>query len=196
MEMELYNTTDKTKVLPKFNYEGKMTMKPHESKKIEDYMGSFYKPYAKIGIVVRPITRMGTFKPSDVVEKEVKKVVEDAKEIKVAEIIKEPEIVEVPEEKTEDVVETVEPVEEVKEETEVEDAVEEPVVEEISEIAETTEESEPEVVEETSKKLSEDDLKAMKVADLRALADEWQADLGEATKKADIIKVLLDFQNK
>ena len=114
MEMELYNTTDKTKVIPKFNYGGKMTMGPHETVKIEDYMAPFYKPYARVGIVARPITRLGTFNPSDFVEPEVEEVVKEDKveereaepvveEQPTKEVVKESKQEEVVEEKKEEV---------------------------------------------------------------------------------------------
>lgn len=51
--LELYNTTKDTKRIPKFNYNGKYVIKPHEAVDIQDDQAFFFKPYAKAGIVVR-----------------------------------------------------------------------------------------------------------------------------------------------
>ena len=176
MEMELYNTTDKTKVLPKFNYEGKMTMGPHETKKIEDYMAPFYKPYAKVGIVARPITRLGTFNPKDFVEPEVEEVVKEEKKEKKVEAKK----VEVK-------------VEEPKVDVAPEPVKEEEVVEESKEEEKPVEEEEK---KEETKKYDKDKLTSMSVKNLRVLADSLEVDVNNLTRKADIVKAILDFQDK
>ena len=181
MEMELYNTTDKTKVLPKFNYEGKMTMGPHETKKIEDYMAPFYKPYAKVGIVARPITRLGTFNPKDFVEPEVEEVVKEEKKEKKVEVKKEEVKVEEPK-----VDVASEPVKE-------EEVVEEPKTEEPKEEEKPVEEEEK---KEETKKYDKDKLTSMSVKNLRVLADSLGVDVNNLTKKADIVKAILDFQDK
>lgn len=172
MEMELYNTTDKTKVIPKFNYGGKMIMKPHESIKIEDYMTSFFKPYARTGIVVRPIMKMKDFTPESSVEPEVEEVI------------------------------NVEPVTKVEEPVLVEDSVDNADKEEFVEV--TEEESIPEdivePIEEVKKveteKYTKDKLSSMSVKNLRLLADDLGVDLGDVTKKADIIESILKSQDK
>ena len=53
MKLELYNTTDRVKTIPRFRYNGKYVLQPHQSVDIESYMTSFFKPYSKVGIVVR-----------------------------------------------------------------------------------------------------------------------------------------------
>jgi hypothetical protein len=172
MEMELYNTTDKTKVIPKFNYEGKMTMGPHESKKIEDYMGTFFKPYARVGIVVRPVARVGSFKIGDKVEPEVEEVIKEDVTSNQS-IVDEVKTGEEPIPEKEDMAEST--------------AVEEPEVKE----EETVEE-----VKESEKKYSKDKLSSMSVKNLRLLADTMGADVSQYNKKADIVKALIDFQSK
>lgn len=51
--LELYNTTKDIKRIPKFNYNGKFVIRPHEAVDIPDDQAFFFKPYAKTGIVVR-----------------------------------------------------------------------------------------------------------------------------------------------
>lgn len=51
--LELYNMTNDVKRIPKFNYDGKFVIKPHEAVDIQDDQAFFFKPYAKVGIVVR-----------------------------------------------------------------------------------------------------------------------------------------------
>lgn len=51
--LELYNTTDRVRRVPKFHYAGQYTIKPKTAIDIEDYMADFYKPWARVGLVVR-----------------------------------------------------------------------------------------------------------------------------------------------
>lgn len=53
MKVELYNNTDRVKEVPKFNYEGKVRINPEGVYPIQDYMIPFYRPYARIGIIIR-----------------------------------------------------------------------------------------------------------------------------------------------
>ena len=51
--LELYNMTSEIKRVPKFRYNGKYILQPFESVDIEDSMAYFFKPYARVGVVVR-----------------------------------------------------------------------------------------------------------------------------------------------
>lgn len=53
MKVELYNNTDRVKEVPKFNYEGKVRINPEGVYPIQDYMIPFYRPYARIGVIIR-----------------------------------------------------------------------------------------------------------------------------------------------
>lgn len=68
--LELFNKTDRVKVLPKYNYEGQIRLAPSGTYSIEDYMKEFYKPYESIGITLRGSVESVQTEP------EVKKVVE------------------------------------------------------------------------------------------------------------------------
>ena len=83
MGIELYNKTRKIKEIPKYNYNGKFKLGPGKSYGISDYMVPFYKPFERIGIIIRNnITEVG----SDPVEPEVKKVLEEFNENKGADV--------------------------------------------------------------------------------------------------------------
>lgn len=51
--LEIYNTTNRVRKVPKFRYAGQYTILPKSAIDIEDYMADFYKPWARIGVVVR-----------------------------------------------------------------------------------------------------------------------------------------------
>lgn len=51
--LEIYNTTNRVRRVPKFRYAGQYTIPPKSAIDIEDYMADFYKPWASIGVVVR-----------------------------------------------------------------------------------------------------------------------------------------------
>jgi hypothetical protein len=51
--LELYNTTDRVRRVPKYHYAGEFVLKPRSAVDIEDFMADFYKPWGRIGIVVR-----------------------------------------------------------------------------------------------------------------------------------------------
>lgn len=53
MSLELYNTTNKTKIVPKYRYNGKYKLEPYQSVDIEDFAAKFFEPWQKIGVVVR-----------------------------------------------------------------------------------------------------------------------------------------------
>lgn len=65
MKVELYNNTDRVKEVPKFNYEGKVRINPEGVYPIQDYMIPFYRPYARIGVIIR------AYDVQDEIEKEV-----------------------------------------------------------------------------------------------------------------------------
>lgn len=53
MKMELYNTSNRVRVIPKYRYNGTYSLQPRQAVEIEDYMTTFFKPYSKVGVVVR-----------------------------------------------------------------------------------------------------------------------------------------------
>lgn len=54
--LELYNTTNITRRIPRYNYRGTFVLRPHEAVSILDDQALFFKPYQTIGIVVRKKT--------------------------------------------------------------------------------------------------------------------------------------------
>ena len=65
--LELYNTTKEVKSIPKYRYNGTYTLMPYKSVDIEEEQAYFFKPYSRIGVVVRCKANRGT-EPSVVVE--------------------------------------------------------------------------------------------------------------------------------
>lgn len=55
MRVELYNTTNQIKRIPRYRYNGKYVFEPHQSYEIDSEQAYFFKPYARIGIVIRSI---------------------------------------------------------------------------------------------------------------------------------------------
>lgn len=51
--LELYNMTSEIRRIPMFRYNGKYELQPFESVDIEDSTAYFFKPYARVGVVVR-----------------------------------------------------------------------------------------------------------------------------------------------
>lgn len=84
MGLELFNKTNRIKDVPKFNYNGRIKLGPGKSYPIRDYMMTFYKPYERIGVIVRNSVSVETTS----IEPEVKKVldiIEDEKKLNKAE---------------------------------------------------------------------------------------------------------------
>ena len=65
--LELYNTTKEVKSIPKYRYNGTYTLMPYKSVDIEEEQAYFFKPYSRIGVVVRCKANRGA-EPSVVVE--------------------------------------------------------------------------------------------------------------------------------
>lgn len=86
MKLELYNTTERVKTVPKYRYTGKFVIPAKGSVDIEEYMTEFFAPYSKIGVVVR-----------------VKNIDETADKVKVEETVVEPKVEEVKVEKVEEI---------------------------------------------------------------------------------------------
>lgn len=106
MKLELYNTTERVKTVPKYRYAGKFVIPAKGSVDIEDYMADFFAPYARVGIVVRVkktaeqnTEQVQVEKPVEVKEPESTKV-EEKKEV-VEEKVK--DTLDKTEEKSEDV---------------------------------------------------------------------------------------------
>ena len=68
--LELYNTTKEVKSIPKYRYNGTYTLMPYKSVDIEEEQAYFFKPYSRIGVVVRCKANRGA-EPSVVVEEVV-----------------------------------------------------------------------------------------------------------------------------
>lgn len=103
--LELYNTTDRVRIVPKYNYAGKYTLNPHSCVDIEDFSAKFFEPWRRVGVVVRAKISKAS-EPVHVVEEELK----DVEETKVEDIKVEEESTSV---ETEDVAEVTESVEDV-----------------------------------------------------------------------------------
>ena len=65
--LELYNTTKEVKSIPKYRYNGTYTLMPYKAVDIEEEQAYFFKPYSRIGVVVRCKANRGA-EPSVVVE--------------------------------------------------------------------------------------------------------------------------------
>ena len=63
--LELYNTTNDVKRIPKYKYNGKFVIPSHGSVKIEDEQAYFFKPYAKVGIVIRKLVEDSNIEEAD-----------------------------------------------------------------------------------------------------------------------------------
>lgn len=129
MKFELYNTTNKVKTVPKYRYNGVYMLKPYGTVDIEEFTTSFFKPYSKIGVVVR--AKIETVESSEA-EKSIGEEQKADEENETKEVVKEV--------KVEDV--------SIKEDISVETESEEPVVV-------TTAYSEDELYEKNMKELKE-----------------------------------------
>lgn len=115
MGLELFNKTSRIKELPKYNYNGKFKLGPNGTYPIKDYMIAFYKPYERIGVIIRH-----SQSAEEIIEKEVKQVLEEVRkeEQSVVEepvpVVKEPSPVIIEKENPEPVVEPAPVVEEHK----------------------------------------------------------------------------------
>ena len=167
MSLELYNTTNKVKIVPKYRYNGKHVLQPFGSVDIEDYTAEFFAPYTRIGVVVRA-------KSNGIVEEKKEELVDEIKKEE-----KEDSVEPKKEGITEDKVE-IQPqipedeikedkVEEIKEET-IEDAVKENSVEDT---------------------LSREDLQSMTMKDLRELAEKKGIDVSEIKRKDPLVDAIL-----
>lgn len=165
MSLELFNKTNKIKELPKYNYNGKFKLHPNATYPIKDYMEAFYKPFEKVGVVVR----RNIVQVVDEVEPEVQKILNE----KVGEAPTLPAL--------QDEEPTPEPVkEEIPEEVPVEEVADEPVKEE---------------PKEKVKKYTEDELKEMKMNEIKSLLEKAGVEVGKITyKKDEYIKALLEAQ--
>lgn len=197
--LELYNTTNDVKRIPKYKYNGKYIIPPHGSVRIEDEQAYFFKPYARVGIVIRkPMGQVQEIEPETVEE--------------VVPVVDEPvENIEVKDE-TEDVLGSSEnesesvPVEEMEEleidSNNAEDTIEE--MEDIGSIELETVPVEPEpVLDEQEKeeikeieseqpKYTAEDLEDMNINKLRAIARELGIDITGIRKKKEIKKKIVE----
>lgn len=169
MNVELYNKTAMVKEVPKYGYNGKIKINPGETHPIKDYMIAFYRPYAKIGVVVRGVLNK-----------------EDAETVVTPDV----EDVEVNNQITEHVVE------EASESHDESDGTVEGnngTVEVVSESAEEV--IEEEAV--TTVKYLEKDLLELKLDELKKIAKEIGADVDDSVrKKATVIEAILKKQGE
>ena len=165
MKMELYNTSSKVRVIPKYRYNGKYSLQPRQSVEIEDYMTMFFKPYSKVGVVVRVKRDCETYK-SD--ESSVQEVVVDTE--------------------NKDFIHTV-----TEESTDSSDNV--TVESDISDNSEDTEDTEDISVSETSDeevKYTEESLSAMTVKELKVIAESLGVVIEDGRRKDPIVKGILE----
>ena len=175
MSFELYNKSNKIKELPKYNYNGKFKLKPQQTYGIKDYMVAFYKPYAKVGVIVRRSVSDDVLD----VEPEVKKILEESE--------KKPEPTPVVESSIED-----KTVEVTAEETEDKDRVS---VETVKEVEDINKAPEVETEKEDVKKYTEEEIKGMKINDIKSILDDMNIDYSSVPYKKDAyVKALLDAQ--
>lgn len=188
--LELYNTTNDVKRIPKYKYNGKYIIPPHGSVRIEDEQAYFFKPYARVGIVIRkPMGQVKVIEPETVEE--------------VVPVVDEPvENIEVKDE-TEDVLGSSEnesesvPVEEM-EELEIDSNNAEDTFEEMEDIGsielETVpvEQEEIEEIESEQPKYTAEDLEDMNINKLRAIARELGIDITGIRKKKEIKKKIVE----
>lgn len=169
MGLELFNKTSRVKELPKYNYNGKFKLGPNMTYPIKDYMIPFYKPFERVGVIVRRSASV-----AEPVEPEVQKilsenVVEDEK----------PEVVQ-------DLKETV--VEEPS------DTVAE-VVEEVK-VESSTEVPQEETTQESDKKIyTEEELREIKIEDMKVILDGYGVDYKSfPNKRATFVEAILNAQ--
>lgn len=168
MKLELFNSTNMVKQVPKYNYNGKIRIPAQGVYPIEEYMIAFYRPYARIGVYVRSVEV-----PEDV-EKEVEKIIPTPEPVLVVaeEILKQ-------EESIPEVVEPEQP--EVAIETNTEGT------------SSTLVEGDKE--KEEVKKYTEAELQELRVSELKDLAASMGIDLGDVKKKAPYIEAIIAKQS-
>lgn len=164
--LELYNTTKQIKKIPKYRYNGTYTINPFDSVDIEDDQAYFFKPYSRVGIVIRCKSDSGAER-AEQAEKVVKEQVKS--EVKV-EPIKEK-------------------VEEVKEEvkSEVEEA--QPEVEDVVDTIESEDK-----VEEFKQVYTKESFDGMSLAEIKDLAESMGLDTSNCKRRVHAIDLILDSQ--
>ena len=171
MSLELINISGKTRIVPKYRYNGKVTLKPKETFPIEDYMTSFFTPYSRIGVVIRKATESNDLE-------DIKKSMENgnSKEIKKAE-----EINELKEDKKE----------------ENKDAKNDENTEKKEENKdEKKEEVKEDKKEDTGVKYKAGDLLSMSIGKLRNIAESLGIDTVDMKRKSQISDAIIAKQNE
>jgi hypothetical protein len=173
MALELYNISAKTKIVPKFKYNGKIVLKSKETYPIEEYMAKFYTPYSKIGVVVRAR-----------VEKEKKELETDVEKVEETENL----TVETPiESQTEETVKIQE-----NDTINLTDSVES--VSENESVSDISSETDAGVTEDKKvnvQKTSYEDLSKLTMRELREYADKLGIDTLEMNRKDPIIRAII-----
>lgn len=162
MKMELYNTSSKVRVIPKYRYNGKYSLQPKQSVEIEDYMTMFFKPYSKVGVVVR-VKRDCETNKSD--ESSVQEVVVDTE--------------------NEDFIPTV-----TEESTDSSDNV--TVESDISDNSEDTEDTSVSETSDEEVKYTEESLSAMTIKELKVIAESLGVVIEDGRRKDPIVKGILE----
>lgn len=174
MALELYNSTRRIKEVPKFNYTGKLVLKPTEVYGIEDYMYTFYKPYERIGVIIRNSPKQEEVQ----IEKEVEEVINASVEQDQKEQVEEPKELGV-EDRFEGGLETEQPKSEQVEQ-----------VEEVQKDVETVEVREETV---SNGKYTKKQLNDMKMEELKEIIDKLGIKAPKYKKDA-YVKAILDAQ--
>lgn len=194
--LELYNSTDTIKRIPRYRYNGTYTFMPFEAKPIEDDWAWFFKPYYPVGIYVR-VRKEKIDKVVKVVKTEESK---EIKEIKQENGVKDITVnTDKPVEKTivKDETKEIKEVEKVKETKEAEKVVQPTETTETIEkvvATEPTEKVEKAVGTEKGKKekkYTEADLQEKSLVQLREIANSLGIDKVASIRKKDTIKDMI-----
>lgn len=168
MKVELYNNTNRVKEVPKFNYEGKVRILPEGIYPIQDYMIPFYRPFAKVGVIVRACAIQ------DEIEKEVADQLSKGDEVEKKTITDKS----ITQEKSE-----------VDNEGKKEEIIPDEVVKPVENITAQTEES--------KKIYTESELQDFKVAELKEIAKNLGIELeDDLRKRAPYIEAILAKQSE
>lgn len=174
--LELYNTTSDVKRIPKYKYNGKFIIPPHGFVRIEDEQAYFFKPYVRVGIVIRKsVTDTKEKKEEKEIKNTVKEDVKETKEVKVEE----------------------NPVEEVKEKQEESkefETKEEKKVEVITDDVNSSPEYSD--VAKPVHTYTEEELQEKNLSQLREIASDLGTDASTIRKKDEIRKMILKKQEE
>ena len=85
-KVELFNSTNEIRRIPRYRYDGKYVLGPKESVEINSDQAFFFKPYAKIGVLVRNVISENKEPKKEVENVEVVKEDKEEKETESKEV--------------------------------------------------------------------------------------------------------------